>query len=172
MSTTKKFKCPICGCEEHYQLKALKFDYGKTFKQDSLLDVKLIARELEGSINLNVESNAEAYLCKNCGHVELFAEDLLLKIKKEELDILNNNNEVNQKLEKLSIEKEQLTKELPLKEKRMIELDKLLKSEDITIRQQREYQEERNELANQIRRLPDELKSLERNIEQLKKQLR
>ena len=94
---SKSFKCPICGCTEHYEIGSvgskLEQWLGSGYSDDprriivteqrALLDHEFsISGDASGSCSLN--ANFEAYLCKKCGHVQLFAEDMLRAIKFDE----------------------------------------------------------------------------------------
>ena len=86
MSGQKLFKCPICGCNEHYGIgvvgekqteriwvKEEKYGGGhyetNVNMPRTLLYHELTTRALEGSVSLEVGSNVNAYLCKECGYV-------------------------------------------------------------------------------------------------------
>ena len=135
----KEFKCPICGCSEHFEI-------GATGKDDfNLITYK---NELKGEVwgELIINGNFNVYLCKKCGHVDLFNTEMVEEINKQNKvvdekaeSIINEINRINGKIKSIKEKTEPVLK-------RIDELKQLLKSEDITIRQQKSYQQELDQL--------------------------
>ena len=163
-----EYKCPICGCTEHYELIGsgtpheehhVESKYNKEGKVEihnsrlespkSLLLTKIkLSSYSEASIaEFFVNLNASVYICKKCGHIDLFNPLLVENIKKEEKEL---QVEIAAK-EKQLIELEQADKasreELDKIVEKLKELNKKLSDENITIKQHNAYKEEAKKLG-------------------------
>ena len=149
-----KFKCPICGCEDHYQInfvnqfKETKSESGPTYGSSPrfyevvnrcIINYSLETHYLDGSVGISIGSCANAFLCKNCGYINLFAQNLLSNIKNDETKF-----------------KDELS-----------ELEKLLESEDITVKQQKEFKEEKEKKTNELKKIRYEIENHEKELEKL-----
>ena len=168
------FKCPICNNNEHYKINLLdttsKKNLGDGFydrRTVTTVPRTLIRYEIEsygdGGTAISFNAYADAYLCKKCGHIQLFGKQLLDQINSDDKslnfqkkDIESKLNSINKQLSILLTKKEKI-------ETRQDQINQLLNSEDITIRQQRELTEE----AEQIRK---DLKPLYREINPIKEE--
>ena len=175
---SKSFKCPICGCTEHYEIGSvgskLEQWLGSGYSDDprriivteqrALLDHEFsISGDASGSCSLN--ANFEAYLCKKCGHVQLFAEDMLRAIKFDEERLSSEIAAKQKEVKELNDKAASLDSEKAKIEKRLNELNSLLKSEDITVKQQKEFTLEKEEAQKRLRDIEKENKLISPNLE-------
>ncbi len=172
----KKFKCPICGCKEHYLVSIAGYkkndrvyENNRWVEKDgtpkSILFYEVNTWNLsQGTVDLSAGSNAEAYLCKECGHIDLFSDTLLNYLKRTEEDDRRKQQEATLRLNNLTVKKNTLIASITPKENRVKELGQLLSSEDITIRQQKDYKAELSQLTEELSDLRKQLNALEVEI--------
>lgn len=122
----------------------------------------------QGTVDLSAGSNAEAYLCKECGHIDIFSDSLLKYYKTAEEEDKRKKQETILKVNELTAKKNKLTASIAPKESRIKELGQLLSSEDITIRQQKEYKTELSQLTNELTVLKRQLGDLKTELENIK----
>lgn len=181
----KKFKCPICGCMEHYPMSFIALPQrertGTGYTNDPYMTTVKIPRTIltydfeisgDASGRFSLEGAAEVYLCSECGHIEFFGESMLREINKEK-------EEFNTKIKELEKEIEELKNALSSSnhneyektKKRAKELAELLNSEDITVKQQREYKEESILVNSKMRELENVLSDIKRKIDKKTREL-
>ena len=162
----KKFKCPICGCTEHYNIDSIG---SKSF---SLISY---SNDLHGDVygGIDISGNFETYICKECGHVQMFSEKLLKQLEKHNKGVDDEIKKLSNDLKIIKSKIDENQKQLLPMQKRIDELVELLKSEDITIKQQKEYKSELDKLSseNSVRRLNREIKYLNIDLEKKEKEL-
>ena len=174
MTEEKKFKCPICGCNEHYLVGSV----GSSKEERALLEYHL-STGTQTYVEFSLKGSFKPYICKKCGHVELFAEEMLKSIQDDKLNFFKLVNEAKGKIKEKRDNIESLTKEKEKLESRLIELNKFLDSEDITVKQQKEYLEEKKSIEERldltvgksIRLLSRELEPLEKELKDLEERL-
>ncbi len=173
----KKFKCPICGNEIHLQLTPVSRDdklvpgsyvmdthpentntnyssmlvYGSWYRGECL----------EG--NTKVEANFDAFACSKCGHVSLFASKLISSIAGQFKTLNEQKEELTREIETLQGDLAHLKEKIDPMEKRAKEVIKLLKSDEITVRQQRELKKELESL-NERQKLLVEFGNLQEEL--------
>ena len=102
------YKCPICGCTEHYSIPAV----GREEISRSLVKYEFdiygdaYIRKAEVSFDANIR------LCKNCGHMDLFNEGMLEEIKKDEQELSKLVSSKEEELHSLEVRGEQIKQEL------------------------------------------------------------
>lgn len=168
----KDYKCPICGCTEHYQVPFVKElhgggDYGYSYSVSKTLMFNKhknnVVETYRGIIcgECSDGKYTTTYLCKGCGHVDLFAEALLKKIKADDATYTEEVEKLSEEVSELTKKVEQLRKEEEKLLTRCEELGQLIKSEDITIRQQKEYKEELTKCGDKYHELKFKIGDLE-----------
>lgn len=173
----KEFKCPICGCTEHFVIDGFKRNVAEGYGNQTTYKVKIALINYteesygEGGTSINFDVNGGIYLCKNCGHVDFFSEGLLETIQK-------HSKQIQEKIEILKFEYDRASKQyaelegdLPKKKNRLLELDELLKSDEITVKQQKEYQNEYARVKDEISKDEKRLAPIARSIEDLQKEI-
>ena len=158
-----KYKCPICGCEEFYLISAVtEPGKGGLFEYEIELwgDAYLRKNTLSGSF--------ETRVCKSCGHVDLYKNprDIQRRINEHEQKISNANQQVKAVEDRI----EELKKQNKADEERLVYLEKQLKSDEITVRQQREFQDEFREVRERIASFPTKLSRLQNELSEVSKQ--
>ena len=187
MKEKKEFKCPICGCNEHYEIAIVdtpKYENiyvpnkkgGGTWVEsyhepNAFISCELKTRELEGWIDFDIHSHVQAYLCKECSHITFFAPSLLKSIKWQEEADRKEREKINSKLVTFKNSRKESLEMIGSMSKRLEELEKLLSSEDITIRQQKEYKEEEQKLESEFKIIRKQLESLDKEIASLEQKL-
>ena len=159
------FKCPICGCTEHYQLRTIydASDYDEN--QPRALMTFVYKPDADNWSRLSLNSHFCAYLCQKCGHVELFAKGMVDEIN-DQKNVLNKKIEETQlSIKELKAKKDTMKEEKAILQKRSKELSSLLKSEDITIRQQKQYSEEAKKISNAIDKIYRDSSSIDKEVD-------
>ena len=158
-----KYKCPICGCEEFYEIRGISqpnevglFQYELEIYGDAYIR----KNELNPSFSTRV--------CKECGHVDLYKNPGSLQ---NELDAFNKKI-AEKDLEIKSIEKqiESRKKQQEEDQKRELYLEKQLKNDQITIKQQKEYIGELQETKARISKFSKNVDDLERLLSETEAQ--
>lgn len=105
----KKFKCPICGCMEHFPIKfigEIKKEWiqnrncpgeWKITKERALFNEDFCIPD--GSHSL--ESSFEVYICKECGHADMFNEHMAKEIDLKIKELMNKKKELKTILKEL-----------------------------------------------------------------------
>ena len=139
----KTFKCPICGCEKHYYVEFVG-------PETDFYPITMRTRDVEGDLSEkenDFDVHFETYICKECGHIEMFAEDRLMKVLQETEDT------VEQADTELKKEIKQLEKEIVKLKK---EVEQLFQQKDGCI-----DQEELDRLNNKVSELEEYINGLE-----------
>ena len=180
----KEFKCPICGCTEHYPISLIenptKETIGGPYSDNpyrtiiktprTLLSYEFsISGDASGLFALN--GSAEVYLCAKCGHIELFGENMLARLNRDKQTYESKINELKDELDKLDKEVSSLKSESELLKEKLVKLGKLLASDEITVKQQREYKEESVTIKSKCNELDQSLKVALTEIEKKQKEL-
>lgn len=107
-------KCSQCGNTEFYKKEFIDViksfrdtkDFDKTGitkerynESDKDITASIVSYKIEGDAYLSINSYCDCYICKNCGHIELFA-------KKEFLDEIENQEKIDQVIKGKLEEKE------------------------------------------------------------------
>ena len=174
-------KCSQCGNSEFYKRRFIGSErtfnstkeYDKTGitekiykKSDVDKTASIIVYGIEGDAHLGITNNCDCYICKNCGHIELFA-------KKEILDELSrqekNDQEIKEKIEdKLSLYKKKYDELFEFAEKlrkEINELNEIISNENSTMKA---YNEAKTKLPideDYLRGCDSWLKNWDRNTE-------
>ena len=85
-----KYKCPVCGCTEYYSMSGAsnssncphsgnKSDNNRNALINANIDLNSF--EFLDIRGFGVQLNAEVCLCANCGHIDLFNENLAKTFK-------------------------------------------------------------------------------------------
>ena len=169
-----KFKCPICGCEDHFNIQSIGatieipqyssdgeivYNAEKVFQKPSSL---LIADYYEGS---GISPNFTTLICKKCGHVDLFYDHKGLELKVSEYkksmsDIEFKINEVKKTLNEIDKQYKDNLAEIE-------DIQNKLSSDEITVREQKELTEKANILKQAPRNYNYERKKIEGKIKEL-----
>lgn len=155
-----KYKCPICGCEEFYII-----DGVSSPNENGLIQYKI---EIWGDAYLRenvLNCNFETRVCKECGHVDLFKNPKHLRDELENYkkQIAEKCAQIDSLKNKISLLKE----EQKQNKSRIVFLEKQLTNDEITIKQQKEYQKELKEINDKNGLLSKTIKDAESNIESL-----
>lgn len=166
-------KCTQCGCTEFIDAKEV-YTFVHVITSDgesgdcvcdvTLANKKEIVKEERNFFNgqlikqketvYNDRGYLKAYVCKKCGHIEFFCDTYIKKEIEEQEKIEAEEKRIN---DIIVIEKELARNEIKLQE-----IQSLVKNENITVKQLREYQEQINELESEASSLRAKLKSLKR----------
>lgn len=184
----KEFKCPLCGGLEHYRVPFVsgrEIDYMGHTKEinggDPISILKFgfgVSGDASGNFFLK-EDCADTYVCAECGHVDLFAKKIVnvLSVKKQQLEEAIIDAE--SRIAELEERKMNLEETLASYSSKIDSLSKLVKSEDITIRQQKEYlaeldrvRELENSVQHQLRDIPDEQEKTKRKLKETQEALK
>lgn len=154
----EEYKCPICGSKESVDValfsKGTSISFNKFMNNSSQIYCDFDPR---GLINWKIESfgdgctdiffspQVKTKVCSQCGFVSFHALELAKAVVKDLVMIEEKDAELLAEKEKLLDEKTTLNAELDAIPAQEGQLKELIKSEDITIRQQKVYQ---SELAN------------------------
>lgn len=87
-----KFKCNVCGSTECYKIDTFSDEKrrygevaGKYTNKRGIFNYSYSATGRSGTgIRMEISSNIDSYVCKRCGHIEFYANQLLNKIEKDE----------------------------------------------------------------------------------------
>ena len=166
----KKFKCPICGCDEHFKINSI--SDSKRQNDFSLISYfNSLHGDVYGSVDIN--GNFKTYVCKKCGNVQLFSEAMLSQLNeysdKNKIEVKKISSDIKTLKEK--IDEKQI--ELEPTQKRIDVLMALLKRDDITIKQHNEYEKELNNLCSDkiLKRIKREIDDLNRELERKENEL-
>lgn len=169
-----KFKCPICGNDEHQKVQCAgetrvirKGKYSSIIEeipsrglQDYYFNYERLGCSLERAKKPEIIPNFDAYICKKCGHVEMFALELYKRISDEIYDIENTKGLILIKDATLKSDINSMSQKLKCLEVRCEELEKLVKSKSITVGQQEEYNLELKEKTVKIRDMEKGIREL------------
>ena len=86
-----KFKCNVCGSTDCYKIDTFSDDKkhygdvaGKVTNKRSIFNYRYSTSGGRVGLRMEISSQTETYICKSCGHVEFYANDLLNKIDHDE----------------------------------------------------------------------------------------
>ena len=181
----KIYKCPICGCTEYYEIPGVGQEsrittggpYSDNPHKTTIIQPRcLIQYEIDiwgdARISKNVFSfNANVCLCKNCGHMDLFNENMLKSIKAAEEEFSEQIKAKENEIKELNLKEKELLKELDDIKNRTKKISELLGDENITVKQQRELQEESKELNSNRASLEKEVNQIQPKISKLNEEL-
>ena len=123
-----------------------------------------------GEVDNHVNPTLRIYACSECGHLEFFDTYALDKYNESTSAIKSIGNELQVLRKHLSdLESPMAISKINDEIK---QLERQLKSLDITIRQQQEMQAKVRELQAKSRSIPNEIAKLKRQIEELERKLR
>jgi len=176
-----KFKCPICGCEDHFNIQSI----GATieipqYSSDGTIDdnaKKVIQKPSslfiettykgygECGDSTSISPNFTTLICKKCGHVDLFYDHKGLELKVSEYkksmsDIEFKINEVKKTLNEIDKQYKDNLAEIE-------DIQNKLSSDEITVREQKELTEKANILKQATRNYNYERKKIEGKIKEL-----
>ena len=163
----KIFKCPICGCEEHYEFPFIRTVLHEDNNLRSFIKHRIeLGAYSDASISVNeFESNISAYLCKECDHVDFFAEGMLNDIQKDKERLKGLIDKQETLISPLMKQEKPLQAKIAKLDEQIADAAKLLKDENITIKKHKELREESTKMAVEKHKLEDELRSIQRKIE-------
>lgn len=176
-----KFKCPICGCEDHFNIRSIgatieipqyssegEIDYNAKKviqKPSSLFIADYYDGYCEGGGGTSIKPNFATLICKKCGHVDLFYDHKGLELKVSEYkksmsDIEFKINEVKKTLNEIDKQyKDNLAEIEDIRNK--------LSSDEITVREQKELTEKAIILNRATLNYNYERKKIEGKIKEL-----
>lgn len=111
-------KCSQCGSNEFYKREFIdnnrSFRDTKEYDKFGITEEKYKGRDIDETASViaykaqfdgyfSITNNCDCYICKNCGHIELF-------VKQDFLDKLSNQEKIDQEIEEKIKEKEVLYK--------------------------------------------------------------
>jgi hypothetical protein len=83
-------KCSVCGSDKCYKIDAFSNNRkrygevaGKATNKRGIFNYQYSTTKQVG-INVEISTNIDSYVCKECGHIEFYANDLLTKVEKDE----------------------------------------------------------------------------------------
>ncbi len=155
----EEYKCPICGGKESVEVAVFSKGTGVCIKKFGSCDnfgrcLPNCNLDPRGLINWGTKSYGDGHtdiifspqvstkLCTKCGFVSFHALELAKAVAKDLVMIEEKDAELLAEKEKLLDEKTTLSAQLDAIPEQEGKLEELIKSEDITIRQQKEYQSE------------------------------
>ena len=175
-----KFKCPICGCEDHFNIRSIGkpieipqyssdgeivYNAEKVFQKPSSLLIADYYGYCEGGGGTSINANFTTLICKKCGHVDLFYDHKGLELKVSEYkksmsDIEFKINEVKKTLNEIDKQYKDNLAEIE-------DIQNKLSSDEITVREQKELTEKANILKQAPRNYNYERKKIEGKIKEL-----
>ena len=182
----EEYKCPICGSTKNVNIAILSTNTAVSIaKPGDTRDPAFWDRcdlAPRGLINWSTESfgdgrtditfapQVSTKICTGCGFVSFHALDLAKAVAQDLVMLQEKDAALLAKKEKLLEEKASLDEELESLPEKQNQLNRLLQSEDITIRQQKEYQaqlaelaERKDEINSRIREIDNRIKEIEYN---------
>lgn len=150
----KQYKCPVCGCEKHFKLQAheIRDEKGNRIAPGLIIFKNSLYvygdAKLEGEVDMRL--NATPYICAKCGHIDLFSEGLLQEYEKLRAEAEDAIKQIDDEVKQAKLQIEAAGKEKETDMKRLNEVNKILKSDEITVKQQRELQKEKAVLKARI----------------------
>lgn len=151
----EEYKCPICGSKESIDValfsKGTSISFNKFMNNSSQIHCDFDPRGLinwktesfgDGRTDIFFSPQVKTKVCSQCGFVSFHALELAKAIAKDLVIIQEKDAELLAEKERLLKEKTMLCAELDAIPAQEGKLEELIKSEDITIRQQKEYQSE------------------------------
>lgn len=143
MKNTFKYRCPICGCEEYYTI-----DGVREPGHNSLIEYDLYIIG-DAQVKSNTFSTSfSTRVCKSCGHIDLFKDPSHLERQVDEHKKMIEG--ANQEIKSIEEEIEKLNLEKKKNEERLDFLNNQLESDEITVKQQKEYEEELIEVKDHL----------------------
>ena len=183
-------ECPVCGEKTtHYEVPGLA-EYANNIifpnhgnheeKKEPIALIKYqssIWGDASGGTVVNAFFNA--LICEKCGHVHLFSNELVHAIKNEIQHLKDRKKALEGKIKDLEADINPLVKEQDHREREIERLNKLLASEDITIKQQKQYTKDLETISafpysikNKIQNLINELSPLKEELKKTKTELK
>lgn len=171
-----EFKCPICGCTKHYEIKVvsnetpkLVTENGKNVERrpgnNAVISYEAsITGDAMGNVRISLSDHAKAYLCEECGHIDFFSENLLSSIVSSYEKYNREIRLLNDQIEQLQKNKAYVKDKIDSTNKRLKELDELLKDENITVKQLKSYEDEQEKLDFELTKLVNELFDIEKRL--------
>ena len=138
---SKSFKCPICGCEKHYQISSV-----GDVKDLSLIGFCSCVLATEGYVEC--EAHFDAFVCKNCGHVDLFAEDIKNALNMKENELQKQIDSLEQLLKNRKDEYEKIHLLIEPIQKEINDIKAGLKDEEKTVKEHNQLIEKLQKLEN------------------------
>ena len=176
----EEYKCPICGSKESVDValfsKGTSISFNKFSNNSSQIRCDFDPRGLinwgtesygDGRTDITFSPQVSTKLCTKCGFVSFHALELAKAIAKDLVIIQEKDADLLDEKERLLKEKTTLSvqlDEIPAQEGK---LEELIKSEDITIRQQKEYQSELAGLRDRKRTIGGRIRGINSRIEEI-----
>lgn len=182
-------ECPICGEKTaHHEVPGLA-EYANNIiipshnRREEKEPIALIKYQsyLCGDASGGTVVNAffNALICEKCGHVHLISNELVHVIKNEIQNLKNREKFLEEKIKDLETEINTLEKEQDHREREIERLNKLLASEDITVKEQKQYTKDLETISafpysikNKIQNLSNELFPLKAELNRTKTELK
>jgi len=104
--------------------------------------------------------NGKSYVCMECGHIEIYSDDLLALAKQEK----EKEDNINALIKQVKTEGKEAEKKIPLLNEKLARLEKDLrnleeksKNEDITVKVQKDLLAKIDNIKNQIKETQSEI---------------
>lgn len=171
-------KIDVIGKAKNQRVQTGKDYFGKVQYKDemvfpfSLLSYFFSTNCVEGYTDYQAFSHMHAEVCKNCGHIEFFADDNILEfIHNEDDRIAAYNDRIAAYNRAVSIAYNEVENRIKIINSIFADIEKitaLSKDETITVKQQKEYlasiEEKTNEYKQAIKELDNYLKGLDSKV--------
>ena len=177
-----KYKCPICGCEECYILKSSGSNGKSTHLREGCpLSIEFSPRNL---IDFDIEIFGDAYirnlvhnvnatvcLCKKCGHVDLFASQMLREIENDLKTLSKLEEKTLKEIKLLDGKLKNYNDNVENFENRLSELKHLIKDENKTIKEHNNFVQEEKIIREDLAKLNRSTITPRKRLEELNKKL-
>ncbi len=125
-------------------------------------------RCVEGSVGISLDANTDAKVCMDCGHLELFlSTSLRQKIIKNELEEYEAQKAKTEKTKVLNNKKKDFNCVIDKLKVEIKELSELLKDENKTIKEHKEFESQLNIKESELRKANKELNQIEEDLKKL-----
>ena len=145
-------KCTQCGCDD---CEKVPFPYAV-----SLITTRVGISGESFEYDLRENCQTQTYICTRCGHYEFYNQDLVKKI----LERREEYRKVEVEIKKLEEQVSNNNSEIALLEQQINAISKELENLDITIRHSNELKAQQQELTQELRKLLDKQKDLEKEL--------
>lgn len=185
-----EFKCPCCGGAQFIEVNTIsQHRHGEGYTEEECdrygnIQKKPVHYECRGLFNFgfsiwgdakgtaSIDANCTTRICADCGFVSLNALELAKEILSDMAEIVAAEKELLDEQASIPKEIEALQKELDTESHRKKEIQKKLGDENITIKQQRELQEELAVLQTKEMEIPNQIRLKQIEVEKLSVALR
>lgn len=170
----ENFKCIICGCTKHYEVNVLDSKESQinnaTFYPRTLIQCSTRSYG-DGATDIEFKNEPSAFVCSKCGHVELFAEDLVEEIKQDEIKLTSKIQSLKKEIKDIKLELEQNRIALSNLNKQKDKMESLIKSEEISLKELREYNNGKVEMERNINHTSHEIERMNSRLQEIENKL-